>query len=77
MISTLSIIKVAELFYPIMLTQEMGEISEAKACELLGMNIEKYRETKGQIAQGVLMMLDRLPSPLILLLETIPGKPGL
>lgn len=75
MVSTLSLMKVAELYYPIMLTQEIGKISESKACELLGMNAETYRETKYKIAKSVLTMLDQLPSPLTLLLESTKDKP--
>ncbi len=66
----------AELFYPIIVTQMAGEISEAKASELLGMNIERYREVKADIVEGVLAMLDKLPSPLTLLLESTKDRPG-
>ena len=70
----LNVIKVAELYYPIMLTQTVGEISESKACELLGMNVEKYRETKEAVIKSVLALIHSLPSPLILLLDTIPDR---
>lgn len=37
--NTLIVSRAASLWYPIMLAQERGEISEAKGAELLGMNL--------------------------------------
>jgi hypothetical protein len=72
--TTLQLVKIGELFYPIILTQEKGEISEAKACELLGMRIEDYRDLKYRIVKSVLDLLDSLPSPLTSLLEGMKEK---
>ena len=41
MTSTITITNAAALWYPVMLAQERGESSEAKAAELLGMDIVK------------------------------------
>lgn len=43
--------KVAQI--SIMLAQEYGKISEEKACEILGMSIKEYRQTKAAIAEAV------------------------
>jgi hypothetical protein len=73
-VTTLDLCKVAELFYPVIVTQLMGEISEAKAGEFLGMRIEDYRCLKGKIVVSVTNLLDSLPSPLTLLLEGMKEK---
>lgn len=44
--NSLSVLRLGQLVYPILLTQEMGEITEAKAAELLGIDIVSLRETK-------------------------------
>jgi len=67
--SSVDLLRVAQLFYPVIITQMADEISEAKAAELLGMNIETYRETKAGIVAAIMGMIEALPSPLILLLE--------
>jgi len=67
--SSVQLSKLGSLIYPIMLTQEAGEISEAKAAELIGVDIVSYRENKHQAVQAIMKMLESLPSPLILLLE--------
>ena len=72
----MDIFKVAGLFYPIMVAQLMGEISESKASELVGMNIESYRSLKAAIARSVLRLLEELPSPLTLLLDATREKPA-
>jgi len=61
--------RMGSLVYPIMLAQEVGELSEAKAAELIGIDIESYREAKAAAVQAIAGMLESLPSPLILLLE--------
>lgn len=73
---TLSVLKVSQLVYPIMLAQEVGAMSEAKACELLGMPVLKYRNEKIDAIAAIEDLLDELPSPLTLLLEGIKDKPG-
>jgi hypothetical protein len=65
---TFDIIQVGALIYPIMLTQEVGEISEAKASELLGLKIENYREIKSAAVHSIMGMIQSLPSPIVLLL---------
>jgi hypothetical protein len=70
--------KLGSLVYPILLTQQAGEISESKAAELLNMNIEDLRDVKHRAIQAVLQMVDSLPSPSILLLEgtkVLPKSP--
>ena len=57
-----------------MLTQEVGEISEAKAAEMLGLTLERYREVKSQAVTAIMGMIEQLQSPLILLLEGIKGR---
>ena len=64
MISSKQLADVAQLWYPIMITQMMGKITEAKACELLGLGMYEYREEKQLIARIVVDMLQELPSPL-------------
>ncbi len=66
---SVNLCKLGALVYPIMLTQEMGEISEAKAAELLGMNVETYRENKHQVPMAIMAMIEKLPSPLTILLD--------
>jgi hypothetical protein len=67
--SSLELCKLGSLVYPIMLTQEAGELTEAKAAELIGLDIVSYREAKAKAIQSILGMVESLPSPLILLLE--------
>jgi hypothetical protein len=73
--SSVDLFRVAQLIYPIMLAQEAGEISEAKAAELIGLDVATYRERKHQAIAAVMGMLAELPSPLILLLEGTKGLP--
>lgn len=47
-ITTLNITLASSYWYPTMLAQEAGEISESKAAKLLGTNIEEYRRVKWQ-----------------------------
>ncbi len=67
--NSVAITQVSTLIYPIMLTQQAEEISEAKAAELIGVNIETYRQQKAQTIDAIMKMVKSLPSPLILLLE--------
>lgn len=70
----MSLCQVGALIYPIMLTQEAGEISEAKAAELLALDVVSYREKKAEAIGAVLGMVEKLPSPLILLLDATKAK---
>lgn len=74
--NTLSVLNVSQLVYPIMLAQQAGEMSESKACELLGMTITHYRTVKFKAIEAIVSILEKLPSPLTLLLEGIKDKPG-
>lgn len=74
--SSLDLIRVSHLFYPIMLAQEQGQISEAKAAELLGFDIVSLRETKAAAVQSIMAMVESLPSPLTLLLGAMKGQQG-
>lgn len=73
-LTTSDLIKVAGLVYPILLAQEAGEISESKAAELLGKDIVSLREIKLQAIKAIVAMLEQLPSPLSLLLESMKGQ---
>ena len=75
--NSLGVSRAASLWYPIMLAQESGEISESKGAELLGMSILDYREHKGNAIQAVMRLVDELPSPLISLVEAIAARPEL
>lgn len=75
--NSLYLVRGASLWYPIMLAQEMGEISESKAAELLGMNIIKYREYKEQAVDAVKRFIQELPSPLTSLFDAVAHKPEL
>lgn len=71
----LNLVRAGSLWYPIMLAQERGEISEAKGAELLGMNILDYRERKETAIQAVTRLVSDLPSPLTSLVDILREKP--
>lgn len=75
--NSLTLSRGASLWYPIMLAQERGEISESKGAELLGMDIITFREHKEQAIQAVMRLVNELPSPLVSLVEAITEKPEL
>lgn len=75
--STLNVVRAASLWYPIMLAQERGEISEARGAELLGMNMLEYREHKETAIQAVMRFISDLPSPLTSLVDALRVKPEL
>lgn len=74
-ITSLGITRAASFWYPTMLTQESGEISESKAAELLGLNIEDYREKKYNAIKVVLYLIEHLPSPFVSIMEVIRENP--
>jgi len=76
-ISTLDVANAGRLWYPIMLAQEAGEISESKGAELLGLNLVDYREQKQRAIQAVETLVVRLPSPLVSLLDILREQPEL
>lgn len=75
--NSLGVSRAASLWYPIMLAQERGEISESKGAELLGMNALDYREHKENAIQAVMRLINELPSPLTSLVEAIAARPEL
>lgn len=75
-LSSLELCRMGSLVYPIMLTQEAGEISEAKAAEMLGLDIVTYREEKQKAVKAVLGLVSELPSPLSLLMAAMREKPS-
>ena len=72
-LSSLSLIRTAELIWPLMLAQETGEISEAKVAEIIGKDIVSLRQIKASSIKAIVDLLESLPSPLILLLESTKG----
>lgn len=75
--TSLGVSRAASLWYPVMLAQERGKISEAKGAELLGMSILEYREAKENAIQAVMQLVKLLPSPLLSLLDGLREKPEL
>lgn len=75
--NSVQLCRLGSLVYPIMLTQEAGEISEGKAAELVGLDIVSYREQKQKAIAAILGVIQQLPSPLILLLEGTKAPPVL
>lgn len=75
--NTLTAARAASLFYPVMLTQEHGDISEAKAAELLGVSVLEYRTRKDIAIQAVMMLVTELQWPLSSLVEAIAARPEL
>lgn len=74
--SSLELCRLGSLVYPIMLAQEAGEISEAKAAELLNQDVVTYREEKHKAIQAVAKLVESLPSPLCLLVAGMKGQPA-
>lgn len=75
--STLNVQRAASLWYPVMLTQEAGKISEAKAAELLSLNIIEYRSHKELVMMSVMRLVEVSTSPLRSVVEIIKAKPEL
>lgn len=71
----LNLVRAGSLWYPIMLAQERGEISESKGAELLGMSLLDYREHKETAIQAVIRLVSDLPSPLTSLVDILREKP--
>lgn len=74
MTSTLDVANAGSLWYPVMLAQEAGEISEAKGADLLGLSIVDYRTKKQQAIQAVRTLVESLPSPLASLVDALRGQ---
>lgn len=69
--NSLDLVKYGNLWYPIMLAEEFGEITESKAVELLGITIEEYRDKKWKALQAVRQFIKDLPSPLVSIIDAI------
>lgn len=74
-ITSLGITRASSYWYPTMLAQEAGEISESKAAELLGVGLEEYRMMKYKAIRAVMDLIENLPSPLVSLWEVVKNKP--
>ena len=64
-----AVIKAGSIVVPFMLAQELGVMSESKACELLGCNIEEYREHKYKIVEAVQKLLEDMPCDIMFILN--------
>jgi len=73
--SSLQLTQVATLWHPIMLTEASGEITEAKAAELLGLSRLEYRAEKRKIVEAVQRLVTQLVSPLSLLADAMRDRP--
>jgi len=74
-ITSLGVTRAASLWYPIMLAQQAGNISESKAAELLGVGLEEYRRVQHQAILAVMDLIEDLPSPIVSLWQVIKDKP--
>lgn len=75
--ATTRILQAASLWYPVMLADERGHLSEAKGAELLGVSIENYRNAKENAIAAVLRLVNELPSPLTSVVDILREKPEL
>jgi hypothetical protein len=75
--NTTNLLRGSSLWYPVMLAQERGELSESRAAELLALSINDYREQKHAAVQAVARLVTDLPSPLKSLAEVIMKRPDL
>lgn len=74
-VATLDVTRAASLWYPVMLAAETRKISEAKAAELLGVELEEYRRVRRQAIIAILELIEDSPSPIISLPKVIKDKP--
>lgn len=74
-ITSLGITRAASFWYPTMLAQEAGELSESRAAELLGLGLLEYRRAKSNAIQAVAQLLENLPSPLVSLMQVVRERP--
>lgn len=70
-ISSLGITRAASYWYPTMLAEAAGEIGESKAAELLGLNLEEYRQRRHDAIEAVLQLIENLPSPLVSIIQVM------
>ena len=64
-----AVIKAGSIVSACMLAQEMGVMSESKACQLLNCNIEEYRKHKYRIVEVVQKLLEDMPSDIMFILN--------
>ena len=74
-ITSLGITRAASYWYPTMLAEANGDISESKAAELLGMVVVEYRNRKYDAIDAVLHLINTLPSPLVSIVQAIKDQP--
>lgn len=74
-ITSLGITRAASYWYPTMLAEAAGEISESKAAELLGMSIVEYRNRKFDAIEAVKQLIENLPSPFMSLMGLVKTHP--
>jgi hypothetical protein len=60
-----------------MLAEASGELSEAKAAELLGLNLTAYRGYKELAIKAVMALAHISTSPLLSVVEIMKAKPEL
>ena len=72
---SLTITRAASFWYPTMLAQEAGQISESKAAELLGLSIVGYRTRKRDAIRAVMNLVDTLPSPISSIAQALVDTP--
>lgn len=75
--ATTRILQAASLWYPVMLADERGHLSEAKGAELLGVPIDDYRKAKENAIAVVLRLVSELQSPLTSVVDILREKPEL
>ena len=73
--NTLHVLRAGSLWYPVMLAQERGELTESKAAELLGLSLLDYRKQKEEAIEVVITLVNSLPSGLTSLLDILKDKP--
>ena len=74
-ITSLGITRAASYWYPTMLAEANGDISESKAAELLGMGLVEYRNRKYDAIQAVMTLINTLPSPMVSIFQVINDQP--
>jgi hypothetical protein len=72
--STLRLSKLSTLWFPIMLAEQAGEITEMAAVQLLGLKVTQYRKEKRKAINVVSKLATLSTSPLSLLLESMKDR---
>jgi len=71
----IGITRAASYWYPTMLAEAAGEIGESKAAELLGLNLEEYRQRRHDAIEAVKQLIENLPSPLVSIIQIVDHQP--